>query len=248
MRTSSSEARRKSVLVVGVGGLGCPAAEVLARSGACDLVLVDDDRVDVTNLHRQILFREADVGRPKVEVARERLAQIAPATSVIASRARIDVGNVLALVAAADAVVEGSDNFPTKFLLADACRLAQRPLVSAACVGVSGTALLAGGAGAPCYRCLFEDLPVGDAPNCATAGVLGPVAGIVGALAADLALGMLAGTRAPGTLLRVEDGAAGPRFRESRIAPRPDCLLCGPRRRIRSLDATRYAGPRCEAP
>ncbi len=230
MPTSSSDPRRKKVLVVGVGGLGCPAAEVLASSGACDLVLVDDDVVDVTNLHRQILFREADVGRPKVVVARERLL------------------NVLRLVSAADVVVEGSDNFPTKFLVADACRLAQRALVSAACVGVSGTALLAGGSGAPCYRCLFEDLPVGDAPNCATAGVLGPVAGIVGALAADLALGFLAGSRAPGTLVRFEDRPSGPRFRESRIAPRADCLLCGPRRRIRSLDETRYAGPRCEAP
>ncbi len=248
MPTSSSDARRKKVLVVGVGGLGCPAAEVLARSGACDLVLVDDDVVDVTNLHRQILFREADVGRPKVLTAQARLRHLAPAVTVETHRARIEVGNVLQLVAAVDAVVEGSDNFPTKFLLADACRLAQRPLVSAACVGVSGTALLAGGAGAPCYRCLFEDLPLGEAPNCATAGVLGPVAGIVGALAADLALGALAGSRAPGTLLRFEDGPSGPRFRESRIAPRSDCLLCGPRRRIRSLDATRYAGPRCEDP
>ncbi len=248
MPTSSSDPRRKKVLVVGVGGLGCPAAEVLASSGACDLVLVDDDVVDVTNLHRQILFREADVGRPKVVVARERLLHIAPTVSVQTHRARIDVDNVLRLVSAADVVVEGSDNFPTKFLVADACRLAQRALVSAACVGVRGTALLAGGSGAPCYRCLFEDLPVGDAPNCATAGVLGPVAGIVGALAADLALGFLAESRAPGTLVRFEDRPSGPRFRESRIAPRADCLLCGPRRRIRSLDETRYAGPRCEAP
>lgn len=247
MPTSSSE-RRPRVLVVGVGGLGCPAAEVLARSGACDMTLVDDDLVDVTNLHRQILFREADVGRPKVDVARERLLEVAPASSVDVVRARIDVGNVLALVAAAAVVVEGSDNFPTKFLVADACRLAGRALVSAACVGTSGTALLAGGVGAPCYRCVFEDLPIGEAPNCATAGVLGPVAGIVGALAADLALGFLAGSREPGTLLRFEDGAAGPRFRRVRIAQRADCLLCGPRRRIRSLDETRYAGPRCEAP
>ena len=166
----------KRVLVVGIGGLGCPAAIVLARAGIA-LGIADDDEVDVTNLHRQILFTEEDVGQPKVVVAAKKLR--AMGVPVTEHATRLLPGNAVDLVSQYDLVIEGSDNFPTKFLAADACRIAERPIVHAAAVRWHGTALAVGAHGQPCYRCLFEDLPRENAPNCAEAGVIGPMVGVV---------------------------------------------------------------------
>src|SRR5690606_28588986 len=190
---SPAELRDKSALIVGVGGLGCPAALALARAGIGRLVLCDDDIVDITNLHRQVLFDEADVGRDKLDVARSRLLhEGAQEVDLIRSRLLPDVAREM--VREVDVVLEGTDNFPSKFLAADACYLERKAIVHGAAVRFVGTALSVAAHAAPCYRCLFEDLlEQGKAPNCTEAGVVGPVVGVVGALMADLALDVLVG-------------------------------------------------------
>jgi molybdopterin/thiamine biosynthesis adenylyltransferase len=143
-----------------------------------------------------------------------------------------------------DVVVEGSDNFATKFLVADACKIARVSVVHAAAVRWVGTVLAVASGGAPCYRCLFEDVPDGDVPSCAEAGVVGPVVGIIGALQADLALAIVDGADVGGTLVTFDgrDDA----FRRRKIARRPACPLCGTRPRIRSIETARYvAGHAC---
>ncbi len=231
------------MLVVGVGGLGCPAALTLARAGVGTLGLCDDDEVDVTNLHRQILFTDADVGAHKITAAARALGGIAPAVRIEEHRARLLPSNAVELVRRYDLVVEGSDNFATKFLAADACAIAKTPIVHAAAVRWHGTALAVGPAGGPCYRCLFEDLPEGDAPNCAEAGVVGPMVGVVGALQADLALAMLDGEDVAGTLVTF-DGKTDI-VRRRRLSPRATCALCGTRSigRIDHIEEARYYGP-----
>jgi len=236
--------RDARVLLVGIGGLGCPAALVLARAGVGTLGIADDDEVDVTNLHRQILFRDADVGRPKVEAAAAALRRLGPSVRIETHATRILPSNAVALAGAYDLVVEGSDNFPTKFLTADACRLARKPVVHAAAVRWHGTALAVGPEGGPCYRCLFEDVPRENAPNCAEAGVVGPMVGVVAAVQADLALAVLRGEPAFGTLVTFDAKSFATR---RRVVPRrPDCLLCGGNRRIETIEATRYAPVACE--
>lgn len=227
------------VLVVGVGGLGCPAALALARAGVGTIGIADDDEVDLTNLHRQILFDEADVGRPKVDAARAALARLVPGVRTEAVGSRLLPENAVDLVTDWDVVVEGSDNFPTKFLTADACAIAAVPVVQAAAVRWHGTALAVGRRGRPCYRCLFEDIPHEHAPNCAEAGVLGPVVGVVGALQADLALAVIDGRPRFGELVSY-DGLRDV-LRRQRPTRRPSCPLCGDDGpTIRTLDPGRY--------
>lgn len=233
------------VLVVGIGGLGCPAALALARAGVGTIGIADDDEVDVSNLHRQILFRDEDVGQPKVPAAVRALARLAPDVRVEAHATRLLPHNAVDLVAAYDLVVEGSDNFATKFLAADAARIAKRPIVHGAAVRWHGTALAVGREGGPCYRCLFEDVPRENAPNCAEAGVIGPVVGVVGAVQADLALGALRGRDVQGMLFTFDGKSLV--ARRHTIPARPGCPLCGPARDIRAIDERRYsAAPACE--
>lgn len=231
-------------LVVGIGGLGCPAAIVLARAGVGTIGIADDDVVDVTNLHRQILFDERDVGTPKVEAAARKLAELAPEARIVVHDTRLYPHNAIELASAYDVVVEGSDNFATKFLAADACRLAGRPIVHGAAVRWHGTALAVGSGGGPCYRCLFEDVPRENAPNCAEAGVVGPVVGVVAAAQADLALSVLRGEDVFGTLFTFDGKTLASRRR--RIPPRAGCPLCGPSADIRDIDGGRYATVICE--
>ncbi|HVH46582.1 MAG TPA: HesA/MoeB/ThiF family protein [Labilithrix sp.] len=231
------------VLVIGIGGLGCPAAIALARAGIGTLGIADDDVVDVSNLHRQILFDDADVGSPKVPAAARALARLAPDVLVEPHLTRLLPGNAVALVSAYDLVVEGSDNFATKFLAADACAIAKRPIVHAAAVRWHGTALAVGSAGGPCYRCLFEDVPLEDVPNCAEAGVVGPMVGVVGAAQADLALSMLAGEDVLGELFTFDGKSLAARRR--RISRRSTCLLCGDGARIANIEPRRYVEGVC---
>jgi molybdopterin/thiamine biosynthesis adenylyltransferase len=232
------------VLLVGVGGLGSPAAIALARSGIGTIGIADDDEVEASNLHRQILYGEADVGRSKPVAASRAIAAWAEpeAVRVVVHGTRLLPGNAVAIVSQYDVVVEGSDNFATKFLTADACALAGVAVVHAAAVRWYGTALAVGPRGRPCYRCLFEDLPNDSSPNCAEAGVMGPVVGVVGAIQADLALRLLAGlsTSSPHGTLVTFDGKAD-LLRRRTIAPRLDCELCGDGARIERIDEKRYA-------
>lgn len=211
---------------MGVGGLGCPAALALARAGIGRLVLCDDDIVDITNLHRQVLFDEADVGRDKLDVARSRLLhEGAQEVDLIRSRLLPDVAREM--VREVDVVLEGTDNFPSKFLAADACYLERKAIVHGAAVRFVGTALSVAAHAAPCYRCLFEDLlEQGKAPNCTEAGVVGPVVGVVGALMADLALDVLVGDGSRQGVIYSFDGKKIA-LRPLSVPPRADCMLCG---------------------
>lgn len=231
------------VLVVGIGGLGCPAAIALARAGVGTLGIADDDLVDVSNLHRQILFTDADVGRSKVPAAAAALRDLAPDVKIEAHATRLLPPNAVDLVSKYDLVVEGSDNFATKFLAADACAIAKRPIVHAAAVRWHGTALAVSGAGRPCYRCVFEDVPLEDAPNCAEAGVVGPMVGLVAALQADLALSLLGGRDVTGELVTFDGKTLA--VRRLRVSRRRGCPLCGDAQVIRDIEARRYVEGVC---
>ncbi len=260
-RTSPPEVRDKTVLLVGVGGLGCPAAWALASSGV-RLVLCDDDMVDESNLHRQLLFREADVGRSKLEAARDRLIERgARPERVELVQSRLLPDNARQLVAQADVVLEGSDNYATKFLAADACYLERTAVVHGAALGWRATAWAVSAHGEPCYRCLFEDLPQGDAPNCNSAGVIGPVVGFAGAMLAELCLRVLttpadsdqSNTGTTFGVLFSYDGKRD-RLRETPVRARADCPLCGTSTsgqaampQILNLEEQRYTQPICAA-
>lgn len=217
-------------LLVGCGGLGSPTGRVVFGSGALKrLTLLDDDAVDVSNLHRQTLYHDADVGRDKVSVAAESLRREHPesATELRAVRARLRPVEAAELLADEDLVIEGADNFATKFLAADAARLRGVPSVHAGAVRWSGWAFMsaANAADGPCLRCVFEDIPRGRADTCATAGVMGPVVGVVAALQSALVLSHAAGdTQAVGTLFHY-DALAG-KLRRFQARPRPGCPLC----------------------
>jgi molybdopterin/thiamine biosynthesis adenylyltransferase len=233
------------VLVVGAGGLGCPAALALVEAGVGHVALADDDRVELTNLHRQLLYDDADVGRDKLDAALAALGRrTGPGQTLEAVRTRLLPENARSLVRGYDVVLEGADNFATKFLAADACHLERRPLVHGAAVRFRATAWSVAAEGTPCYRCLFEDVPEADAAqSCAEAGVLGPVVGLAGALMADLALDVLAGTPRFGTLFAY-DGLRD-RFRSVSVAARPSCPLCGPSATISEIHELCYTAVHC---
>jgi molybdopterin/thiamine biosynthesis adenylyltransferase len=228
------------VLLIGLGGLGCPAALALVRAGVGQLTLCDDDIVDEGNLHRQILFLPEDVGTDKLDAAARRLSPSArlSGTALELVRSRFLPENARDLVRGVDLVIEGADNFATKFLAADVCHLEQRPLVHGAGIRWLGTAWAVSAQGRPCYRCLFEDLPSGPQPNCDGAGVMGPVVGIVGAMMAELALRTLGGQK-PYAQIWTLDGKTDTLRRVS-VQPRRNCPLCGSDASIRSIDESRY--------
>lgn len=229
------------VLIVGIGGIGCPAAMALARAGVGTIGLCDDDEVQLTNLHRQILFSQEDVGRSKVDVAAKRLRVLDGGVHVRPHSRRLLPDSAMDLVRDYDLVLEGADNFATKFLAADACRLAGVPIVHASAVRWVGTVLAVGPRGRPCYRCLFENVPTDGAPGCALAGVLGPVPGIVAATQADLALSILDGNFVDGQLVTF-DGCTDT-MRRRTVPARADCDLCGTRPLIRHIEQQAYLTP-----
>ncbi len=239
--------RTARVLLVGLGGLGCPAALALIRAGVGTLGLCDDDAVDRSNLHRQILFGDADVGASKIEAAARALrVAVSEELDLRLHAKRLLPSNALSLVREYDVVLEGSDNFATKFLTADACALAGVPVVHASAVRWVGTAFAVGPRGRPCYRCLFEDVPGEETPNCSEAGVMGPVVGVVAAAQVDLALALIDGSSVEGELVTF-DGRSD-ELRRRRIRPRADCALCGhvgPKGRIEQIEPERYVSPAC---
>ena len=205
------------------------------------LRLVDDDVVDRSNLQRQVLHREATIGRPKVESAAATLAALNPRTRVEAVHERAGPANVERLLDGVDVVVDGADNFAARYLLNDACVHLARPLVYGAVHRFEGQASVFDAGRhrgqAPCYRCLFpEPPPPGAAPNCAEAGVLGVLPGVVGLLQATEAIKLLLGVGEPlvGRLLHFD--ALGMRFRETRLQPDPACRVCAPGRAFPGYD------------
>jgi len=224
------------VVLVGVGGLGSPAALYLAAAGVGRLVLVDGDRVEESNLHRQVLFGTADVGRPKAEVAAERLRALNPDCAAEARPVRLDASNAKELLADADVVADGSDNFPTRYVVNDACVLLGKPNAHGSIFRYEGQVSFFDPRRGPCYRCLHpEPPPPGLVPNCAEAGVLGVLPGVIGCLQATEVLKHLlgAGDLLLGRLLVYD--ALALRFRELRLRKDPACPACGENPSIREL-------------
>jgi adenylyltransferase/sulfurtransferase len=228
----------KRVLIVGAGGLGCAAAPILAEAGAM-LTVIDDDVVTESNLHRQLLYETTDIGLKKGTVM---LRSLAGSARWIDDRFTPD--NARALVAEHDLVVEGADNFATKFLAADACALAHKPIVQAGAVRWTGFALASVRGRGACLRCVFEDLPREREETCAVAGVVGPVVGVLGALEAALALRLLAGDPSAAGELFAYDGLAGS-LRRLRPAARLGCPACSGQ--IDDLDMGRYQAAQANA-
>ncbi len=220
------------VLVIGAGGLGSPVLLYLAAAGVGTLGVIDDDRVDQSNLQRQVVFATESQGRPKAVAAAERLRSLNPHVTVIPHELRLDATNARALVEGYDLVADGSDNLATRIAVHDACLELRRPLVSAAVQGLDGqltTYKAYLGDPHPCLRCVFDEVLSGDAlPSCAQSGVLGPVAGVVGTLQAVEVIKEVAGigTSLSGTLLLYDAAAA--QLERIRIRRRADCAGCGP--------------------
>jgi len=232
-----------TVLCVGAGGLGSPAIQYLAAAGVGTLGIVDDDSVERSNLQRQTVHGDGDVGRPKVDSAREFVEALNPDVEVRTHETRLTSDNAEGLVGEYDLVVDGSDNFPTRYLVNDACVLAGVPFVHGAVLRFEGQATTVAAGGEPCYRCLFPEAPPeGAVPDCATAGVLGAVPGTVGTVQATEAVKLLVGhgDSLEGRLLVYD--AAGPSFETVPYRPNPDCPACGETPAIGSLADVEYAG------
>ncbi len=226
---ASGQSRLKSarVLIIGAGGLGCPAALYLAAAGVGTLGLVDCDRVDETNLQRQILYDSADIGALKAERARERLQRLNPHIRVNAHPLELCAANVSALFADYELILDGSDRIATRYLVNDACVLGRKSLVTAAIYRFEGQAMSYVPDRGPCYRCLFPQAAEGVVPNCEQAGVLGVLPGVLGTLQATEAIKLLLGIGEPllGRFLTYD--ALSLSFHEFRIARRSDCAVCG---------------------
>ena len=228
--------KQARVLVIGAGGLGSPAALYLAAAGIGMLGIVDFDVVEYSNLQRQIIHGTTDVGRSKLDSARDRLHDVNPEVTVERHAARLTSGNALQIIASYDVVVDGSDNFPTRYLVNDACVLLGKPNVYGSIFRFEGQASVFDAARGPCYRCLFrEPPPPGLVPSCAEAGVLGVLPGIVGAIQANEAIKLILerGELLIGRLLLFD--ALSMTFREMRLRKDRDCAVCGDNPTIREL-------------
>lgn len=229
--TSEGQRRLKAarILSIGAGGLGSPAALYLAAAGVGTIGIVDFDDVDLSNLQRQILHGTKDIGRSKLESARDRLRDINPEIEIELHECRFSSENASHLVAQYDLVVDGSDNFPTRYLSNDVCVFAQKPNVYGSVFRFEGqTTVFAPHLGGPCYRCLFPEPPPPDSvPNCAQAGVLGVLPGIIGMLQAIETIKLIVGIGEPliGRLLHFD--ALKVKFRELNLRRDPGCPVCG---------------------
>ncbi len=226
------------VLCIGAGGLGSPAAMYLAAAGVGTIGLVDEDVVDVSNLQRQIIHGTTDVGRSKLDSASDRLREINPYTRIEAHDVRFGEQNALDLVSAYDVVVDGTDNFPTRYLVNDACVLAGRPNAYGSISRFEGQASVFAAPHGPCYRCLHpEPPPPGLIPSCAEGGVLGVLPGIIGTIQATEAVKLILGIGEPlvGRFLLYD--ALRMQFRVIRLPKDPDCPVCGTHPTIRELRA-----------
>ncbi len=230
------------ILIVGAGGLGVPAAWTLARARAGRLTLIDPEAVELSNLARQVIYREADLGTPKVAAAARRLHESFPAAQVETDRIELDASNARALVAAHDFVIDATDNPAAKFLINDACVAEHRPFVYGGVLAMTGQAMTVVPGSTPCLRCLFEEPPdEAEIASCREAGILGPVAGAIGEVQAAEAIASLRGEppRLAGIMLTY-DATNIPRIRLTPVAARPGCG-CGAYQRDAGASAHRAA-------
>jgi molybdopterin/thiamine biosynthesis adenylyltransferase len=248
--TGQAKLREARVLLVGAGGLGSPLLMYLAAAGVGTIGLVDDDVVDLSNLQRQIAHTTASIGTPKVDSAIARANAINPLAKVVPHRLRLAPDNILDLIAQYDIVCDGTDNFPTRFMISDACVLARRTLVSAAVLRFDGqlsTFKPHAGPDCPCYRCLYPAPPPdGLVPSCSEAGILGAVTGVMGTLQATEVLKEILGIgQSMAGRVLVWD-ALSARFRTIALRPDPACIACGPNATLRDLSAHGdTSGPAC---
>lgn len=236
------------VLCIGTGGLGSPLALYLAAAGVGTLGLVDFDVVDFTNLQRQVIHFSSDVGRPKLDSAKEKIRAINPYVNVKTFETRLTSENALRIFADFDIIVDGTDNFPTRFLVNDACVFTGKPNVYGSIFRFEGQASVFAAKDGPCYRCLYpEPPPPGLVPSCAEGGVLGILPGLVGLIQATEAIKLILGKGDPlvGRLLLVD--ALGMRFRELKLRKNPECEVCGKNPTVTKLiDYEEFCGLRGE--
>ena len=240
--------KKAKVLLIGTGGLGAPLGLYLAAAGVGQLGLVDFDVVDFTNLQRQVTFGSSDVGKPKSEAARARLSNLNPDIQVQAFETKLTSANALELFRDFDIIVDGTDNFPTRYLVNDACVLLGKPNVYGSIFRFEGQVTIFGMPGGPCYRCLYpEPPPPGLVPSCAEGGVLGVLPGIVGSIQAMETIKLILGSgrNLTGRLLLFDALEMG--FREFKLRKNPKCPMCGEHRTIDKLiDYYEFCGVRGE--
>jgi sulfur-carrier protein adenylyltransferase/sulfurtransferase len=240
--------KQAKVLCIGTGGLGAPLGLYLAAAGVGRIGLVDFDSVDFTNLQRQVLFETTDVGRPKIEAAAERLRNLNPDIHIDTFETRLTSDNALDILKDYDVIVDGTDNFPTRYLVNDACILLGKPNVYGSIFRFEGQITVFGYSGGPCYRCLYpEPPPPGLVPSCAEGGVLGVLPGIVGTIQAAETLKLVLGKGEPlvGRLLLFD--ALAMRFRELKLRKNPECPVCGEHPTVTKLiDYAEFCGVRGE--
>lgn len=231
------------VLLIGAGGLGSPLALYLSAAGVGNIGLVDFDVVDVTNLQRQVLHGTSDVGRPKLESARKRIADVNPFVQLTTYEEPLTSANALEIFRGYDLVVDGTDNFPTRYLVNDACVLLGIPNVYGSIYRFEGQASVFATKDGPCYRCLFpEPPPPGMVPSCAEGGVLGVLPGLVGTIQATETIKLIlgAGDSLAGRLLLID--ALGANFRTVKIRQDPACKACGTREITQLIDYEQFCG------
>jgi sulfur-carrier protein adenylyltransferase/sulfurtransferase len=217
------------VLLIGAGGLGAPAALYLAAAGIGTLGLVDDDEVDESNLQRQVIHSTERIGQPKTESAHKTIAALNPDVKVVEHRLRLDASNIIDIIKDYDVIVDGADNFPTRYLLNDASVRLRKPVVSASILAFDGQVSTFVPFEGPCYRCLYPTPPPAElAPSCGAAGVLGVMAGVMGLLQANEVIKLVIGIGEPliGRLLLYD--SLGTHFTELKVRRDPDCPICGP--------------------
>ena len=242
--------KQAKVLLIGAGGLGSPLSLYLAAAGVGKIGMVDFDVVDFTNLQRQIVHSTADVGRPKLDSAGDRLRGINPTIEIVPHETTLSSANALELFREYDIIADGTDNFPTRYLVNDACVLLGKPNVYGSIFRFEGQASVFATQDGPCYRCLYpEPPPPGLVPSCAEGGVLGILPGLVGVIQATEVVKLIlgGGNSLIGRLLLVD--ALDMKFRELKLRKNPECPICGPNRSIHALiDYNQFCGIQPEPP
>lgn len=238
--------KESSVLVVGAGGLGSPCGFYLAAAGVGKIGLVDSDEVELSNLSRQILHFTPDIGEGKVHSAKEKLSKLNPDVEIVPYRERITSQNITSIIKDYHVIVDGSDNFPTRYLINDACVMAKKPLSHAAILRFNGQVFTFMPGKGPCYRCIFpQPPPPGQVPTCQQAGVIGAVAGVVGAIQAVEVIKIILnqGKLLMGKFLIID--VLNMEFREVKISKNKDCVVCGENPSLRELiDYEQFCGVR----